>query len=428
MNAINAKNPGQCTNGTKWLLEHLICGDDGNLSWQSDPLFDIWLEVISSNLDFGDSSKDEDLRRELFFKAIKKAKRDGLRVDEWKDFEPYLQSAVSEYRGQPVQMWQILMPLGLSGPWITQKETLEVLNHKFRVARWQNLQEEIGLQGFYDDMSQTLTSGPESILEIWRFTPLLIEAYGRTQREAFEVALRHFDLLRALLTLIERYQTREHQFGFQYSPLAICPVPPVYGVFSATGSFELAYYPRGLIQNEVTEVATDVGARVESVLARIHALDDSLKVVLVDALLRFGEAMDVNDWEIAFLKLWQSLERLVHTDRQTGSDEIARRVTLLTGVQSPQSDLVKVLADKRNALVHRGQFSDEGLRQVNFIKGLVEQMVSHFLVISQKLPTAQMQVEYYKMAFAPPHELEARSKAITFILDSRKAGKQVNYK
>jgi hypothetical protein len=402
MNGISVKNLEQCINGTKWLLEHLTCGDDGKLSWQSDPLFDIWLEVVSSNLDFGDSSKDEDLRRTLFFKAVKKAKRDGLRVDEWKDFEPYLQSVVSEYRGQTVQMWQILMPLGLSGSWIAQKETLQVLNYKFRVARWQDLQEEIGLQSFYDDISQTLPSGPESILGVWHFTPLLISAYGRTQREAFEVALRHFDLLRALSTLIERYQTRVHQFGFQYHQLAICPIPPVYGVFSAAGAFELGYYPRRHIQNGVAEVDTAIGERMESVLARIRALDDSLKDVLVDALLRFGEAMDVNDWEIAFLKLWQSLEGLVHTDRHTGSDKIARRVIFLTGIESPQSDLVKVLAAKRNALVHRGQFSVEELAQVDFIKGIVERAVSRLLILSLELTTAQSQIEYYKMTVDEP--------------------------
>ena len=147
-----------------------------------------------------------------------------------------------------------------------------------------------------------------------------------------------------------------------------------------------------------------------------------MRQLIVDALIRYGEALETAEWRQAFLALWQILEPLaLQSEGSMNMREIGDRITLLLGQREQDRDLLSALATTRNALVHAGRYPDlYGLAEMQLLKRVVERSIESLLAWAPKLESRQSLRLLYGCLGASDGELRQRARAIAAVRKSRK--------
>lgn len=161
--------------------------------------------------------------------------------------------------------------------------------------------------------------------------------------------------------------------------------------------------------------------RVESRLIQIaEVADEELQQLVLDTVLKYGQAMDTTDWRVAFLTFWQILEAISLCPPDARKTEMTSRVMTLNGWDdSLHRDLLSAFRESRSRLVHQGRFSEDGLGRVNLLKSTVESTLSSLLCRIQSFPSKQALRAFYGYASMGTTTLESRREVITTILRTR---------
>lgn len=384
---ISEKDKPRMLEYLHWLLRAMTLNEDGSVVCFRPFDFDIHLEVLVSKINIRELQDRKDLARHFIRKAVTTLKKRGLEDPDCEDFEQELDNVVKAYMGKPLIDYRILFPFHIRGSWIARKRWFNVLGMKFRRVGWQRVQ----ALSRWEQLWKTtqghflLQNREDDLDSIWKLTPLLVDIQARTYQEAFDQASRNFELLRAVFNLVREYGLRHFTTGAP-KPLGVSLAPPIYGIFRTGGDYEALYYTierydyegigyqaRGFEQDEVR--------RVEKLLRRIATASEEMQSLLVEVLLKYGQAMDTTDWRSAFLALWQILEvASLQTSADLKMTEVVKRVSNLIGAKPPMKDLIKGLAQSRHLLVHQGKFSEEGLVEVNFLKMVAEAAINALFV------------------------------------------------
>ncbi len=418
----NTKDKPRMLEYLHWLLQAMTLHKDGRVSWPHSFDFDIRLEVLVSKTNIRELPDRKDLARDLTRKAVIALKKRGLEDSDWKDFSQALGDAVKAYMGKSLIDYRILFPFHVSGSWVARKRWFSVLGMRFRRVGWQQVSALSGWGQLWKTAQDhfLLQNRQDDLDSIWRLTPLLVDVQARTYQDAFDQASSNFELLRALFNLVRGYGLRRFTTGAP-KPLGASLAPPIYGVFRTDGDYEALYYTIERYQYESIRFKRDEGLRVEKLLRLIATASEEMQSLLIEVLLKYGQAMDTTDWRSAFLALWQILEiASLQTSASLKMTEVVKRIGNLIGAKPPMEDLIDSVTQSRHLLVHQGKFSKEGLVEVNFLKIIAEAAINALFVRARSFPTLQSLEEFYKHATLGNSTLRTRRKVIDTILSSRR--------
>ena len=142
--------------------------------------------------------------------------------------------------------------------------------------------------------------------------------------------------------------------------------------------------------------------------------------ILLDALEKYGQALDTTEWRLAFLTLWQILELLTLQGEGIQMKNVVSRVHNLLKRNKLFDDLLKVLLTTRNSLVHRGQFPDlQGLEEVGYLKSIVESVIDAIFAELDELPDIRSVELYYEFVSRSDADIQKQEHILKYIQERR---------
>lgn len=388
----------------RWLVQETKLNQESGIRFRPYPEpfkldIEVRREVLVSKVNIIEKELPDrkSLARHLVCRAVIALKKQELENPSWEDFRRELNNAAKAHVDRPLIDYRILLPFHISGSWIDSKPWIDVLGMSFQRVTWPEVEALPGWEQFLrdaqhvhllpdrqDDLTAYLTS-------VWGFTPLLVDVPGRMHQDAFDSANRNFDLLRALVNYVSRHIQRGFVYFGTSKPLGVSLPPPVYGMFWPDGYYKL-YRTVERYDYKAKEFEQDSGRQVEELLNRIASISGEMQSLMINVLLRYGEAMDTANWRYAFLSLWQVLEAV------SLQSKTAKRVGVLIEANPLYTDLIDVLAQSRNLFAHQGEFSEEGLREVNFLKIIADLAIDAFFDYAERFPDRKSLKGFYKHA------------------------------
>jgi len=186
-----------------------------------------------------------------------------------------------------------------------------------------------------------------------------VEVVAKSDDAAFGKAMRSLDLLRALLCLMGNSRM-EFSIGSSPSrqPINAVRLGSRHTVHLPDGSssrdglwYEPEFRPTKLYKPKKPEV---VARNARWAMKRIKG--SKYREALVSSLLRFVRALDHQDPNVAFVRLWSALETLT-TPGRADYDKLVQRTAFLFRDNEYHTQVLEHLREYRNANVHAGEES-----------------------------------------------------------------------
>jgi hypothetical protein len=327
-------------------------------------------------------------RSDIIVKALVTTKKGSTSppADLLQHFRTELEGVVAARGAEKRRLFNVVFPLNLLHGNARSFASIRVLGVEIRRVSWDQIQlyypadrwwKHVSLVDRHEDYVDRLTS---------KFVPLVASLEARDQSEAWLQASEAFELFRTVLNLQGTWGRKTWQLGMP-RPLGTILPAQIYGVFDEAKDKEYWYFNSTTYDYDSTPRSRRPNwrsaRRVLNVVAGVRAED--LRQLLVDALVKYGEALDTIEWRQAFLSLWLVLE-LLSLQERGGKWDVVDRIAGLLGNQERDRDLLSVLADTRNTLVHAGRYpNSEGFEEVQFLKRFAERSINNLLSRSKGL-------------------------------------------
>lgn len=338
-------------------------------------------------------------------------------------FRRALAAEIRAYYRKPKDLFWFLLPLNVERASIDHKRSFTISGVKLRVWSWAYCQKNLEIKEFISD-TQSLLKDPKFNYAS-HFTPIVSQARGHDFVEAFRQCEKGFDLFRWLVNLLYQFGKYQMQFGGYPRPLAKILPPPTFAAFTEDGAYRGFLFATARYEEyKANVVATDVWPDVRRLVGKLGAEGSRSEVqeLIVDALQRYGEALDAIEWRLSFLQLWQILEKItLQGERSLSMSQVLSRTSSLLGQDQEARDLMRAIYETRNSLVHSGVFPDEsGLLEVELLKYIVERAINA-LFSMQRVCTDRAQLDlYYQHNTSNSKELRHRKRLISHILGKRR--------
>ena len=247
---VNSKDEAKALEHIYWLINEDIEPVPVILSPNKEFMFRIRLEVLAYKVKANYKPMQED--RNSFISLIRQTtvnlKNSGITRPNWENFAHELDNVIQNFLAKPLTCFHVLIPFHISGSWVTRKRLFNVLGMKIQHTSWKKTQKFSGWEEFWKNTQFQLTSMGYNgdISWILGFMPLHIDVRARDYQDAYRRISSNFELLRALVNLVQEY----NMIHFQLipKPLAISLPSPVTGIFQESGDFGGLYYETGYYQ------------------------------------------------------------------------------------------------------------------------------------------------------------------------------------
>lgn len=402
------------------LSEILKVNSNGKVETSEITKLEVYLKILAQNITIQEIS-DLETKRQLIFRAT------FTRFGKYKSkdihtFRKALAAVTNQYLARPVQKFKILLPLNVRPGELDKFRSFSVLNKKLLVRNWNYVQKHFEYSTFMTDVNRHLPSFKTSLTSY--FVPVLITIETQDYQQAFNKANRAFDLLRSLLNLQLTFGTSTIQFGGYPKPLGKILPPPIYGIFDEHGKYMQFYYNTVRdYEYKHNSIPDDRIVQVRKLASKILVpkSDDDTVSLNIEVLEKYGEALDTSEWRLSFLVLWQILESItLQSNEEFSMKTVVNRINIIFGQNQLIRDLLSALYQTRNLLVHKGHFpSEQGLREVNLLRYIVEPCMNFILSQTKYLPTKNSLNKFYEHAAANNADLAEREQIISLIKKSR---------
>jgi hypothetical protein len=328
-----------------------ITDKNGNTSFHAFPYTE-YLAVLESMLTF-ESDVPESDRSKIIRDAVSTTARNGILSS--KNLLIEIDKATRRFLSLPINKYVFISSLSINqtgsllprqrinGNLITPQPSL---NKKY-LAGIKHLQE---LTKFNIDIKPPIN-----------YMPIKISVYGRTFYEAFDIGINTLDLLRGIWNLgFNRSQRTRISFGTG-EPVNKIRTGPVHSLHLTNG--ELAtdtgwFDPDFRLAKplDITPHTTPLNRSVANTILKLKK--SQYRNELEDAIILYTRALDLQDWNSAFLKLWSLLEKL--TDTEGSYSTTIRRASFVFQDKEYYQQVLKHLKNYRNKFVHDA-FSSHGI-------------------------------------------------------------------
>ncbi len=402
----------------KAYMEILQVDENGKVKTTETFKLDAYLNILSHHIEIH-KVPSSDVKRNLLFRAgflrLKKYKNQDIN-----NFRRALAAEVRNYLQKSLKTYYVLFPLHGVVQEESSYKSYSILGKSLLVDTWENVCKNFQTDKFFQESKYRRKD-----IDLQScFTPILIQSEGRDLNEVFDHAEEYFDLFRCLLNLLYAFGFHQRQWGYS-KPLAQVLSPPVFGIFATDGKYETYYY--NLVNHsdyKRNPITRDHFEDTQGLADRLGTTHDEkiIEDLLVEALKKYGRALDTDEWRLAFLELWQILELLtLQSNEQLNMKQVLSRVNCLLNQEQFIKDLLMMLYGTRNKLVHEGHFSArKGLEKVSLLKYVVERTINAFFGLLEDIPDKNGLVKYYNYLPLGDSELNARNQVISIIQAQRK--------
>lgn len=402
------------------LMEILSIDEDGNVKTTQGFKLDICLKILTESLTL-ESIPDPETKRHVLYRAV----FNRLKLYELQDIHMLRRAVAAEIRtrlSRPTQEYLVLLPLHAPEKHFSDKPSLLLLDVELQFKDWEYVRNHLDFDSYVKDTRRRLTNPRFNITD--RFTPILVSTEGKDDGDAFENAVLPFDMLRWLINLLYGFGRVRRQFGGYPRPLGPVLPPPTFGIFAKGGEYRQLYFSLEKYEKyKDNNIDGRVFPDVEELASRLSGPTGETRTLtmLIEAIQKYGEAQDTNQWRLAFLLLWQILELItLQSQANLKMKTVRTRINCLLGQAPLTKDLLYVLYETRNSLVHSGVFPEvQGLREVSLLKYVVERSINKLFSLLDVCPTRASLQRYYEHISANSAELSDRQQIIQHILESR---------
>ena len=411
---VDKKDSGVINRNLKKTLQNISVQKNGHFGLSSKFDIEIRKEIIGSKIKIKGPFDDKEMFHKLLFDSILCLKKKGIGNPDYNDLLSELKNKINAYIRKPLRKFIVLLPLHSTGGALIRKRWFNIQGTRFYKSDWLKVHNISGWKSFKNrakDIRYLTSNLEEQILPMQQyFTPLIANVDARSTSEAFQIANKKYEIIRSILNLNFTFGKVTFQFG---PPIPLGEIlPPIfYGLFDEKGSYISLYFnEESYIYKTISLKNNDI-EYLNRMIKRIDKMEEDIKSVFIDSLLKYVRALDTSDWRDAFLTLWQILENLSLSSLSSGITmrQISSRVKNLMGpTDILHKELIDSLVDTRNKLVHLGKFSKSGLMEVNFIKIIVDQALSNFYWLLKLFPSKVELEEFFQIATKNENELKRR--------------------
>ena len=409
----------------KEILDILEVKEDGRVETTKGFSLMLFRKILVQNIElFGIEALD--VRQGLVYKTVFRLKK--LKKQDIHGFRRSLAAEVKHYLDRPIEKYTILLPFHASSNNPPPIKQIEILGIRLLFSNWKYVRDKLEFQRFLQDADLFLRRQNGRIDIESHFIPVLVEVEARNGREGFDKASPAFDLMRAIFDLYHHYGAYNEQWGGYPRPLSKVLPPPVYCVFKDSGEFDLFLYSTPKLeefQNNSIDAQEIKYLRKLARNFRVVPKETETLSLIVEALQKYAQAHETNEWRLAFLLLWQILELItLQSSEQFTMRNVISRIGILLRHDPKAADLLSALYDTRNEFVHQGNFPDEqGLQEVSLVKSIAERAINQVFSRAKKLPTKASLQRFYDNAGTNDSELSDRQRVIGVILRERRLKK-----
>lgn len=261
---------------------------------------------------------------------------------------------------------------------------------------------------FYPDLQKKYISGRQQILESARrgvsgglprdYLEVKAITFGKSNAEAANNCLNSVNLFRGIWNLFYNRNNWVRMSSGKRDPVNIILLGPIHSLHSPTGGLVTEswwYQPeyQGPVStHKVDKDYTDICRFTNNVRKCLKS--SYYNKDLESSILMYVQALDLQDWEAAFLGLWRGLEKLTHT---TGVDSYAttvRRASFLYSDREYHKQILTHLKDYRNRYVHSGSSNSDIEICMYQLKRYVEDAIEFHLGNSSRFESMSLAAEF----------------------------------
>lgn len=253
------------------------------------------------------------------------------------------------------------------------------------------------------------------------YVPTIVNITARTTIEAIEKGLEFLDLIRGIWNYSINFPTTARiHFGHR-NPINEIRTGPTFTLFLTDGKlvapqiwYEVNYVEKSStwgFQHKWEKICQD-SIWIRKALNKMPYRDHFFKIFI-----RYSKALDTNDYETAYLKLWSLLELLTDTKNAKYDDTISRALFFYND-DNLGREIMEHLRIFRNKLVHTGEARNEMDSMLFQIKRFVERMIWYHLKFSGRFKTIEEFGNFLDLSKNKgilEKEIELRKEALNFL-------------
>lgn len=249
------------------------------------------------------------------------------------------------------------------------------------------------------------------------YMPFRIRIKARSPYEAADEALDTIDELRGLWNLFFNRQRAIRISLGSKEPINTILLGPLHSLHKPRGElatetfwYELSYRaPVRVVHlgRRYTQLV-QFYSNLQGLLRRSH-----YRTEMRNAIVRYARALDDRDWHASYLRLWGVLENLTAMGRKGNYDVLVRRSAGVFREFEYMREVLNVLRDQRNRVVHASSISEEIETYLYQLKRCVEGLIEFHLGNSFRFKSIQQATEFLDL---PParHDLDHKARLIEY--------------
>lgn len=325
-----------------------------------------------------------------------------------------------------ISKFNVLMFVNVNISTIKDFEGVKLLENNLHFVSWEAIEKldikSLWHEVYINDQNNAIIDKDLSVHnpvpDIGKFSPLICEVITDLSDNALEIADDRLNLFRCFLNLPSTLGT---YFYYRSRPRALAKIlpSPIYAVFNENGkrirtslTIEKYDYKKEAIKENQKDAIQYMFSMYSSYPAR-----NDLKEHILNILRLYQRALDTTLTESAYLAMWQVLENSVSLgDKSLDNQIIKSRIKFLAQLDDLSSDMVDILTEKRNELVHLGKYSSDGDSLFHNLKLLTEATINKLISYSEKFSTVMELKDYVTFNSLGSDDLERKKKIIERIL------------
>lgn len=413
----------------KHIEENEVSSGNGNSSIMVDALYffteEIFREVVPGGQGFPERTW-RGIISKAQFRWLKYKKTDSDK----RKLSLFLQAIRVEIAKAKKSHYLVLMFLNIDHQSIPDYKSVKILDNAIRFISWQEVSA-LDVKGlweefYYRDRKNQLVNkygeDKKPLPDYMTFTPVLLETETWGPEAAVEIGSDCIDLVRAVFNI--PYTLGGFTF-FSSQPQALSKVlpSPAYVIFTDDGKRDSVYYTIELFHYKKEKIDQRKKISFDYLLSKISVPppENSSWKYLLDVLRLYQKCLDISSTEIAFLTMWQVLEKSVCLgDEWTKNRDIQKRASVFVKMDPISLDMLNIVISQRNKFVHFGQYLEKGDAMFSNLKLITDAVIRSFIYLADQYPTLQELKEYVSLSTLGDSDLERKKYVIEKILSQRK--------
>lgn len=253
------------------------------------------------------------------------------------------------------------------------------------------------------------------------FTPIVLEISSYDIEAAIDFANEKIDLLRSFINA--SFSLLQYTI-FRSEPKELSKIlpTPFYAVFDEDKKFIKVYHTIEKYSYSNVKIPPNRMKFIDHLfdIYSNQKSDNDLYSYLISVLRQYQRALDMVHPETAYLAMWRVLEYSVSFGEEgIKNDQIKSRIKILINPNQYQKDVLTLVTDQRNSLVHSGIFPEKSDNIYFILKDIVDHIIYRLILLSYEFDSIIELRQYLRFAERGDTDLLRTKNVIEKILESR---------